>query len=178
MVVQPGQEAVVKVPLPKMKKFLNIGLLLFVIVANAQSLDSLLLQLNKKNVPYISVDSLAKDQNAILLDAREEGEFLVSRLENAVYVGYDKFNLRKTKKELSNKDQKIVVYCSLGVRSEHIAYKLKKAGYTNVFNLYGGIFEWKNKGNPVYNNQKQNTDSIHVFSKEWGVYSKKGIKVY
>jgi len=33
------------------------------------------------------------------------------------------------------------VYCSLGIRSEVIAKKLKKAGYTNVFNLYGGIFE-------------------------------------
>ncbi|NER18198.1 rhodanese-like domain-containing protein [Spongiivirga citrea] len=161
-----------------MKNFLSIALFLFVIVGNAQSLDSLLQKLNKQNVPYMTIDSLAKNQDAILLDAREESEFLVSRIENAVYVGYDQFNLRKTKKSLVDKDQKIVVYCSLGVRSEHIAYKLKKAGYTNVYNLYGGIFEWKNKGNPIYNNQKLKTDSIHVFSKEWGQYAKKGIPVY
>jgi len=155
-------------------------LFLFVIAGNAQSqsLDSLLQKLNKQNIPYITVDSLVKNKDAILLDAREENEFLVSRLENAMYIGYDQFNLRKTKKTLTNKDRKIVVYCSLGVRSEHIAYKLKKAGYTNVYNLYGGIFEWKNKGNPIYNNQEQKTDSIHVFSKEWGQYSKKGIPVY
>ncbi len=47
-------------------------------------------------------------------------------------------------------ESKVVVYCSVGYRSEKIAEKLKAAGYKNVFNLYGGIFEWENQNLPVY----------------------------
>jgi len=70
------------------------------------------------------------------------------------------------------------VYCSLGIRSEDIAEKLKKAGYNNVLNLYGGIFEWKNKDFTVYNSEGTQTEKIHTFSKEWSKWLTKGIKVY
>lgn len=76
------------------------------------------------------------------------------------------------------KDAQIAVYCSLGIRSETIAIKLKKAGYSNVTNLYGGIFEWKNNDLPIVNRNEIPTDSIHAFSKEWGVWIQKGTKVY
>lgn len=39
-------------------------------------------------------------------------------------------------------------------------------GYKNVFNLYGGIFEWKNNGGKVVTNQNTATDNIHTFNKE------------
>jgi predicted sulfurtransferase len=69
------------------------------------------------------------------------------------------------------------VYCSLGVRSEDIAETLQKAGYTNIKNLYGGIFNWKNNNLPVVNRQQKPTDSVHVYSKQWGKWLTKGIKV-
>jgi 3-mercaptopyruvate sulfurtransferase SseA len=70
------------------------------------------------------------------------------------------------------------VYCSLGIRSETVASKLKKAGFTNVYNLYGGIFEWKHNDFPIYNSNEKETDSIHAFSKDWSKWAKKGIKIY
>ena len=90
----------------------------------------------------------------------------------------EKFNLNKTKEKLPKKDSKIVVYCSLGVRSEDIAEQLKKAGYTNVFNLYGGIFEWKNKGNTIVDSQEEETEKVHTFNKNWSKWLKKGEKIY
>src|SRR5690606_42136192 len=48
------------------------------------------------------------------------------------------------------KQSTIVVYCAVGNRAERIGEKLLKAGYKHVYNLYGGIFEWMNQGNPVY----------------------------
>jgi len=116
--------------------------------------------------------------NAILLDAREPLEYKVSHLKGAICVGYDNFKLKKIKKEIPNKDEPIIVYCSLGIRSETVAAKLQKAGYTNVRNLYGGIFEWKNKDFTVYNSKEKVTDSVHAFSKEWSVWLEKGQKVY
>ncbi len=144
-----------------------------------ESLDDLLKRHNKNNVPYVSVQELAMpDTKVTLLDAREPFEYQVSHLKDAICVGYDNFKLKKVKKDIPNKDEPIIVYCSLGIRSETIAAKLKKAGYTNVRNLYGGIFEWKNKDFTVYNSKEKETDSIHTFSKEWSKWLEKGKKVY
>ncbi|MFP2997451.1 rhodanese-like domain-containing protein [Spongiivirga sp. MCCC 1A20706] len=147
-------------------------------VHSQKNIKAVLKKFNKGDIPYMSVDSLKANQNIKILDAREPNEYKTSRLKNAIFVGYDHFDLAKTTSQLPDKNEKILVYCSIGVRSEQIARKLKKAGYTNVYNLYGGIFEWKNKTYPIYNKHQQPTDSIHVFSKDWKEYSKKGIPVY
>lgn len=143
-----------------------------------ESLAAVLKKYNKERIPYIAVSALSKQENAVILDSRALAEYNISHLKHAVFVGYDDFNLKQTIKKLNNKQQTIIVYCSIGIRSEDIAEKLKKAGYTNVYNLYGGIFEWKNRGFKVYNSQEQETDSIHTYSKKWGKWLKKGIKIY
>lgn len=143
------------------------------------SIDAILKQYNKGNIPYISVQELNENfEEAIILDAREMNEFKVSHIKNALYVGHKYFNSTKILKQVPDLSQPIVVYCSIGVRSESIGNALKKAGYTNVKNLYGGIFEWKNKNLPIYNIKEQETDSLHAYSKKWSVYLNKGIKVY
>ncbi|OSY88854.1 rhodanese [Tenacibaculum holothuriorum] len=144
-----------------------------------KNLKQLLKKYNTESVPYITVSDLQKDSNTILLDARELKEFEVSHLKNAICVGYDFFSLKKTLQKLpKDKNSKIVVYCSLGIRSEDIAEQLQKAGYTNVFNLYGGIFEWKNQNNTVVNNQNKPTEKVHAFNKEWSKWLHKGEKIY
>ncbi len=144
-----------------------------------ENLKQLLEKYNTESVPYISVTDLQKEKNVVLLDAREPKEFEVSHLKNSICVGYDFFNIEKTLKKLpKNKNTKIIVYCSIGIRSEDIAEKLQKEGYTNVFNLYGGIFEWKNQNNTVVNNQNIPTEKIHTFNKEWSKWLHKGEKIY
>ena len=86
-------------------------------------------------------------------------------------------NCSVVKKTIKNKDAQIVVYCSLGVRSEDIAEILKKAGYTNIQNLHGGIFNWKNNNLPLVNAKQKQTDSVHVYSKKWGKWLTNGVKV-
>ncbi|MDC1226720.1 rhodanese-like domain-containing protein [Algibacter sp.] len=144
-----------------------------------KKLSKLLKQQNTESIPYISVEAVQNEsEDIILLDSREEKEFKTSHLKNAIYVGYDFFNLDSVKSKLKNKNSKIVVYCSLGVRSEDVAEKLKKVGYSNVYNLYGGIFEWKNNDLEVLNSNEKPTDSIHTYSKAWSKWLKKGVKVY
>ncbi|GAA4280747.1 rhodanese-like domain-containing protein [Gaetbulibacter aestuarii] len=143
------------------------------------SLVNVLKKYNKNEVSYIMPDQLNPDNpKLILLDARENKEYQVSHIKNAKEVGYKHFDLKRTEALIPNKTSNIVVYCTIGVRSENIATKLKKAGYSNVFNLYGGIIEWKNKKHLVYNKQNKLTDSIHTFSKPWGKWLTNGISVY
>ncbi|WP_411766552.1 rhodanese-like domain-containing protein [Winogradskyella sp. A3E31] len=134
---------------------------------------------NTESVPYISVQELAMPKSdAVILDAREISEHEVSHIKNAIHVGYNDFNLSETLSQLQDKSATIVVYCSLGIRSETIANKLKSEGYTNVFNLYGGIFEWKNNGFKVYNSEGKETENVDAFSKYWSQWLHKGHKVY
>lgn len=149
-------------------------------IGHAQdNLDDLLGKYNANDVPYISVESVNTDNpKIVLLDARAIEEYQVSHLKNAIHVGYDDFAVEIVDVYVGDKESEIVVYCSLGIRSEVVANKLIEAGYTNVKNLYGGIFEWKNQNKEVYNFDDQITDSIHAFSKPWGKWLKSGIKVY
>ena len=142
-------------------------------------LKELLEKYNKETIPYIYINDLKKIyEEVILLDAREQKEYEVSHIKNAHFVGYEKFKLKNTIKKLPNKDAKIVVYCSLGVRSEDIAEKLKKAGYTNISNLYGGIFEWKNNQHKVYTSEGKETEKVHTYTKEWSKWLIIGEKIY
>jgi len=144
-----------------------------------KNIDDLLKQYNDNGVPYITVEELAMPKtDAILFDSREPKEYKVSHLKDAVCVGYDNFDIASVEKQYPNKDDKIVVYCSLGIRSETVGEKLKKAGYTNVYNLYGGIFEWKNKDFSVIDSEEKETEKVHTFNKDWSKWLEKGDKIY
>ena len=76
------------------------------------------------------------------------------------------------------KDAILVVYCSVGYRSEKIGEKLKALGFSKVYNLYGGIFEWSNRGYPLVDQKEQPTTKVHAFNKDWGRWLEQGTKVY
>jgi rhodanese-related sulfurtransferase len=116
-------------------------------------------------VPTISPDSLKHISDAVILDAREKSEYNVSHIPNAIYIGYNAFE-KKTLETIA-KDKPIVVYCSIGYRSEKIGEKLQKLGFTKVYNLYGSIFEWVNRGNEVVDNQGKVTKKVHTFNRNW-----------
>lgn len=119
-------------------------------------------------VPAIDVDSLRKMPagSVLVLDAREPAEYAVSHIEGAVNCGYDRFD--KAQLDSLDKTRPVVVYCSIGYRSEKIAQKLKKAGFLKVDNLYGSLFEWVNRGYPVVDASGQATSRIHTYNESWG----------
>jgi rhodanese-related sulfurtransferase len=140
------------------------------------SIPALLDKYNDNSVPYILVDALQADRdNYVILDTRKKNEYEVSHLPGAIWVG-EKLNSKRLPNLLSH--QKIVVYCSVGVRSENYGEQLLKAGFSQVFNLYGSIFSWKDAGYEVFNSLEKPTDSVHVYSERWGNYLKTGKKVY
>lgn len=158
------------------QRLVLITLLCFTNFLVAQrSIEKTLEKLNKESVPYITVAELQQQDSLIILDTRELEEYKVSHLKNAIWVGYDNFDSHQLK--LQDKNQKIVVYCSIGVRSENIGEKLLANGYSNVQNLYGGIFKWVEEDLPVYDSEENRTENVHVFSKYWGKLLTKGNKI-
>lgn len=143
-----------------------------------KSIPKVLEKLNKKSVPYITVLELKDKTDIVLLDSREPKEYSISHIDNAVNVGYTKFDSKDFLKKFKNVNDTIVVYCSIGVRSENIGEKLLKLGYKNVFNLYGGIFEWKNEGLQVVDSNNKETQKVHTYNKMWSKYLKTGVAIY
>ena len=124
------------------------------------------------SVPTISVEELAQMENVVIADTREKEEFMVSHIPDAQFVGYKKFDVEQLGD--TPKDAPIVLYCSVGYRSEKIGEKLQKMGYTNVYNLYGSIFEWVNQGHPVVNPKGEETDRVHTYNKKWSQWLDEG----
>ena len=142
--------------------------------------DRKLSSLYKNTVPQIKSSELKSLINStekiILLDTRSKDEFGVSHLPNAYFLDSDDFETEKVNR--IKRDTPIVVYCTVGYRSERIGEKLLKMGFINVHNLYGGIFEWVNNGNSVVNSSSHVTDSVHTYNKNWSQWLVKGVKVY
>ncbi len=136
-------------------------------------------QLLDHSIATISCERLKlkiNNPNLYILDAREKKEYNTSHLKNAIWVGYEKFKAAAL--DTIPKDAILVVYCSIGYRSEKIGEKIKKLGYSRVYNLYGGIFEWCNRAYPLVDNQNKETCKIHTYSFEWAKWIKKGEKVF
>ena len=128
-------------------------------------------------VPEMEVKTAsAADNETLFLDARERAEYEVSHIQGALWVGYDDFDISRL--DGVAKDTPLVVYCSVGYRSEKISEQLLDAGYNDVANLYGGIFEWKNQDQKVVNMDGQTTESVHAYNRTWGIWLKNGEKVY
>jgi len=89
----------------------------------------------------------AIDQGAIVLDVRNYYEGEVGKFENAIVpdVSRSKELLPEIKELLkNNKDDKILMYCTGGIRCEKASSYLIKQGFTNVNQLKGGIIKYAN----------------------------------
>lgn len=133
-----------------------------------------------KSVPFVYAEELnaltQNSNNILILDTRSDREYKVSHIPDAVFIDYDDFASDVMKGY--DKGQPVIVYCSVGYRSEKIGEKLQELGFSNVRNLYGGIFEWKNSGYEVVNSNGVRTDSVHTYNESWSKWLKKGVKVY
>lgn len=128
----------------------------------------------RDSVPRLQANELP--QKAVLLDTRSKEEYEVSHLANAQWVGFETFELEKI--TALPKDTPIVLYCSIGYRSERIGERLKEAGYQKVYNLYGGIFEWMHQQGKIVDSTGSATERLHGYSPTWGFWARKGEVVY
>ena len=130
-----------------------------------------------KTVPFIKAKELRENnQNYTILDIRELKEYNVSHIKNAISISFNDFNIKMIKHKI-DENTPIVVYCSIGYRSEKAGEKLLNEGFT-VYNLYGGIFNWMNSNNPIVDNNEITTQKVHCFNQEWSKWLLKGEKIY
>lgn len=130
-------------------------------------LDRKLQQLIQLKVEALSPSELAAwpDTSYILLDAREWDEYATSHLPGAQWLGFTHPNWELLD-SLSPTDR-LVVYCSVGYRSERLGEVLQSRGFQQVYNLYGSIFAWAGQGYPLVDTTGQPTQRIHTYNEKW-----------
>jgi rhodanese-related sulfurtransferase len=104
-------------------------------------------------------------QPPVLLDVRTEEEWNVSHLSGARRVEPNASVEEATVG--MPKETPIVTYCAVGYRSGALATKLREAGFANVRNLEGSIFQWANEHRPLVSGDKPVT-IVHPYSSLWG----------
>jgi len=165
------------------KKIFSLLALVFILIPALQAqtaYDKKLESLYKNTVPQIDPAEVKRKKEEgkqiIILDTRSPEEFAVSHLPDAKFVDYKRFKAEDVQD--IDKNAEVVVYCTVGYRSERIGEKLLDMGFTDVKNLYGGIFQWANEERPLLNKNDQPTDSVHTYSRSWSSWLQHGIKVY
>ena len=91
-----------------------------------------------------------KDQGAFFLDVREPSEWYPSHIPGSTLIPLGQLENRV--KELP-RDKEIVVVCRSGGRSSAGRDILKKAGFTQVTSMAGGMNEWKAADYPTVSGQ-------------------------
>lgn len=88
---------------------------------------------------------IAKDSNAVILDARTPKECAEGIIENAIMIDFLDAPTFKSEIEKLDKSKNYYVYCRSGNRSGQACQLLNNLGVKNTFNLSGGILAWTGK---------------------------------
>lgn len=77
----------------------------------------------------------------LILDVREEVEYITGHAEGAVLFPLDTINAKTAAEVIPSKDTLLLVYCRSGRRSQQAVKKLAELGYTNLYDM-GSLVGW------------------------------------
>ncbi len=87
-------------------------------------------------------EKLKASAGAVVLDVRTPGEFSSGHLENAVNIDWNDESFDRKVADLP-KDVPIFVYCLSGGRSSSAAASMRKSGFKQVYEMDGGMMQWR-----------------------------------
>lgn len=101
------------------------------------------------NVPTLSVQDLNEKRQAgedhFLLDVREPNEYEAARITGSTLIPLGEVAERSSE---IPRDKPVLVHCRSGMRSAKAVAALQEQGFTNVWNVAGGILAWAKEIDP------------------------------
>jgi len=88
------------------------------------------------------------NQSFIIIDVRTPQEFANEHIENAVNLDYYSEKFRDELNRL-DKEKTYLIYCRSGNRSGKALSIMKELVFREVYNMLGGIIQWKTEGYPL-----------------------------
>lgn len=134
-----------------------LNLILVIVALSLTSYYGIVKSENSDTVQLVSKGDISVTQAAkmieenidnhdfLILDVRTPEEFATGRLRNAILINFNSDDFR-TRVEKLDKSKKILVYCKKGGRSAKAKSIMEAVGFIEVYNMLGGITEWKVKG--------------------------------
>lgn len=83
--------------------------------------------------------------NVQLVDVRTPKEFAQGHIKNALNINYFSENFADSL-QLLDKDKPVYIYCRSGKRSGKSISKFKEAGFNTIYELDGGLLNWRSGG--------------------------------
>ncbi len=122
---------------------------LFVVLAWLVLSDSLHRKLSGIAVVGVTeAVKLVNQNNGLFLDVREKSEFDREHIADSKHIPSSQLSEKTA--SLTDKQQPIIVVCASGQRAKAAAKELKKAGFTDVYVLTGGLNSWKEAKLPLF----------------------------
>ena len=81
----------------------------------------------------------------VIIDVRSEDDFKREHLKNAVNIRYTDSDYNEVMQQ-NGKEKMYLFYCLSGVSSRIAMQKLMPFGFHKIYNLEGGIMDWKDAG--------------------------------
>ncbi|MWW26559.1 rhodanese-like domain-containing protein [Algibacter lectus] len=91
------------------------------------------------------LEVLLKEQKEMkLIDVRTPEEFGAGHISRAENINFFSENFSKSLAEL-DKEEPLIIYCKSGRRSGKSIAIFKELGFTKIYELEGGVLNWKSK---------------------------------
>jgi rhodanese-related sulfurtransferase len=96
---------------------------------------------------------LINHENAIILDVRQESEYVNGHIINSIHIPLNNLATKISSLE-KYRNRPIIANCMTGNRSSSACRTLKKHGFEKVYNLKGGVMAWQNANLPIKKGKK------------------------
>ena len=123
-----------------MKKLVFLLLAVMLLTACGQDKE------NDQGAVYVNITAeeakqiMDTEEDYIILDVRTREEYDEGHIPGAIVISHEEI-AEKAEGVLTDKNQRILVYCRSGRRSKLAAEALVELGYTNI-KEFGGIIDW------------------------------------
>ncbi len=115
------------------------------------SLLLMVLSVTAQEKPQLSADEFEKYTTASgnLLDVRTATEYRTVHIAHSMQADWNNKQEFTDRVQYLDKTKPLYVYCAAGIRSAAAAKWLRSNGFTQVYELTGGIVNWQQAGKPV-----------------------------
>lgn len=97
---------------------------------------------------YVLIQNNTENQNFIILDIRTTEEYENEHIQNSIMIDFYSETFENELDEL-DKNKTYLIYCRTGRRTGLTLDIMKELGFIEVYNMAGGITQWKTNEYPV-----------------------------
>ena len=109
---------------------------------------------SKGNVDPQGATALINQKDALVVDVRPSADYSKGHIINSMNIPLNGFSKQINSLE-KHKEKPVIVSCRSGAQSTQACAQLRKAGFTDVYNLRGGILAWQSANLPLSRKKKK-----------------------